>query len=79
MAHADRFTISLRPTDIVEGVLQLRRGAERRVLVLERMTAKEADVRLTEAKEDGWLPGKWLRQGPSRPVTAHLWFRRALA
>lgn len=79
----DGYTVSdalmLRPNDIVELTLAMKRRGQHRVLVLERMTAREADVRLTEARENGWVPVRIIRQGPERPVTARLDFARGIA
>jgi precorrin-6B methylase 1 len=79
--HSDGYHISdagsLQPHDIVEGILAMKRRNERRVLVLERMTAREADIRLTEARDDGWKPLRWIRIGPEKAVTAHLQVARA--
>ncbi|HEY6028550.1 MAG TPA: hypothetical protein VIV09_16765, partial [Pseudolabrys sp.] len=81
--HDAGYTISdagkLAPTDIIEGILAMSRRGETRVLVLDRITAREADVRLTEARDDGWRPLRWLRIGPEKPVTAHLQLARGAA
>ena len=69
----------MRPNDIIEGVLQLKRGTERRVLVLERMTAAEAALRFAEVRDDGWQPKRWLRIGPAKPITHSVRLRRAIA
>ena len=74
--------LKMQPTDIVEGILAMKRHGDsrvRRVLVLDRMTAREADVRLTEAREDGWVPVRWLRIGPEKPITARLGLARGIA
>ena len=71
--------LKLQPQDIVEGVLAMKRRDQHRVLVLDRMTAREADVRLTEAREDGWLPVRWIRIGPEKPITARLGLARGIA
>lgn len=77
------YTISdalrLQPDDIIELCLAMKRRNEHRVLNLERMTAREADVRLTEAREDGWVPRRIIRQGPEKPITAKLGLARGIA
>jgi hypothetical protein len=71
--------LKMQPNDLVEGILAMRRRNQFRVLVLDRMTAREADVRLTEARNDGWLPVRWLRIGPEKPITARLGLARGIA
>ena len=71
--------LRMQPNDIVEGILAMKRRDQQRVLVLDRMTAREADVRLTEARNDGWVPVRWIRIGPEKPVTARLGLARGIA
>ena len=81
--HADGYRISdalkLRPSDVVEGILAMKRRDQHRVLVLEHMTAREADVVLTQARSDGWTPVRWIRIGPEKPITARLGLARGIA
>lgn len=44
----------LRPTDIINLHLRLKRNNDRRVLHLERVTVPEAGTRIVEAVREGW-------------------------
>ena len=67
------------PNDLIEGLLALKRGKERRILELQRMTAAEAAHRLAEVRDEGWRPLRWIRIGAPRRIGAHLLWRRAIA
>ena len=71
--------LKLQPHDIVEGILAMSRRNQRRVLVLDHMTAREADIILTEARDQGWKPVRWIRIGAEKPVTARLGLARGIA
>lgn len=67
----------LQPSDLIDCKVALRRNGEQRMLDLSRVSAREADFLLAEARDEGWEFVRTIH--PPKPFLERLGFRRAAA